>query len=181
MVEYEPDAHPAPKPAMGAQRRHIGREEDTYQESESPSRSEKADNAAKTGQGGALNEELKQKISLCFAPMAFRMPISRVRSVTDTSMIFITPIPPIIKPTEEITTMARKTPPVIAEKLIDKAGCGLHCEVILVPKFNLPPSSQKVTEYHLSPFSNWPSRATARINRSSAFGLSFNAEFIAYR
>ena len=29
-----------------------------------------------------------------FAPKAFRMPISRVRSVMDTSMIFITPIPP---------------------------------------------------------------------------------------
>ena len=29
-----------------------------------------------------------------FAPSAFRMPISLVRSATDTSMIFITPIPP---------------------------------------------------------------------------------------
>ncbi len=28
------------------------------------------------------------------APMALRMPISRVRSVTLTSMMFITPIPP---------------------------------------------------------------------------------------
>ena len=28
------------------------------------------------------------------APSALRIPISRVRSVTDTSMIFITPIPP---------------------------------------------------------------------------------------
>jgi hypothetical protein len=28
------------------------------------------------------------------APTALRMPISRVRSVTDTSMMFITPIPP---------------------------------------------------------------------------------------
>ena len=28
------------------------------------------------------------------APMALRMPIARVRSVTDTSMMFITPIPP---------------------------------------------------------------------------------------
>ena len=34
------------------------------------------------------------KILLCRAPMAMRMPISRVRSVTDTSMIFITPMPP---------------------------------------------------------------------------------------
>ena len=28
------------------------------------------------------------------APIALRMPISRVRSVTETSMMFITPIPP---------------------------------------------------------------------------------------
>ena len=28
------------------------------------------------------------------APIALRMPISRVRSVTDTSMMFMTPIPP---------------------------------------------------------------------------------------
>ncbi len=28
------------------------------------------------------------------APMALRMPISRVRSVTDTSMMFMMPIPP---------------------------------------------------------------------------------------
>ena len=43
-----------------------------------------------------------------------RRPISRVRSVTDTSMMFITPIPPTIKPTDEITTMAIAMPPVIA-------------------------------------------------------------------
>ena len=33
-------------------------------------------------------------ISRRLAPMAMRMPISRVRSVTDTSMMFIMPIPP---------------------------------------------------------------------------------------
>ncbi len=41
-----------------------------------------------------------------FAPSAFQIPISLVRSVTDTSMIFITPIPPTIKEmaaTREIT------------------------------------------------------------------------------
>src|SRR6202163_2941717 len=32
--------------------------------------------------------------SCSVAPMAMRMPISRVRSVTDTSMIFMMPIPP---------------------------------------------------------------------------------------
>ena len=34
------------------------------------------------------------------APIALRTPISLVRSVTEISMIFITPIPPTIRPTE---------------------------------------------------------------------------------
>ena len=42
-------------------------------------------------------------ISLCRAPTAIRMPISWVLSVTDTSMMFMTPIPPT---TREITAMA---------------------------------------------------------------------------
>src|SRR5216684_3379606 len=50
-------------------------------------------------------------MSLRRAPIALRTPISRVRSVTDTSMMFITPIPPTIKPTEEITTIAMAMPP----------------------------------------------------------------------
>ena len=33
------------------------------------------------------------------APMAMRMPISRVRSVTDTSMMFMMPMPPTISDT----------------------------------------------------------------------------------
>ena len=33
-------------------------------------------------------------MSLRRAPIALRMPISRVRSVTETSMMFITPTPP---------------------------------------------------------------------------------------
>ncbi len=53
-------------------------------------------------------------MSLRRAPMALRTPISRVRSVTETSMIFITPMPPTIKPTDEITTIAMAMPPVIA-------------------------------------------------------------------
>ena len=36
------------------------------------------------------------RIARRVAPMALRIPISRVRSVTDTSMMFATPIPPTI-------------------------------------------------------------------------------------
>ncbi len=39
-----------------------------------------------------------QVMSVLFAPMALRTPISRVRSVTLTSMMFITPTPPMSKP-----------------------------------------------------------------------------------
>ena len=51
------------------------------------------------------------------APMALRTPISRVRSVTETSMTFITPTPPTNRAMDEIRIMARVIPPVIARKL----------------------------------------------------------------
>ena len=53
-------------------------------------------------------------ISFFLAPHALRMPISRVRSVTDTSIIFITPMPPMSSPTDEMATISAKTPPVMA-------------------------------------------------------------------
>ena len=46
------------------------------------------------------------------APNAFRTPISRVRSVTETIMIAITPIPPTSSATEASTIMTRKKTPV---------------------------------------------------------------------
>src|SRR5207302_1586819 len=47
-----------------------------------------------------------QVISPLLAPMALQMPISRVRSVTLTSMIFITPTPPMSKPIPLSTNVA---------------------------------------------------------------------------
>ncbi len=41
------------------------------------------------------------------APTALRTPISFVRSVTETSMMFITPMPPIISATNEIAVSTR--------------------------------------------------------------------------
>ena len=41
------------------------------------------------------------------APMALRTPISRVRSVTLTSMTFITPMPPTSSPRPEIAMATR--------------------------------------------------------------------------
>ena len=48
------------------------------------------------------------RMSRLRAPMALRTPISRVRSVTETSMMFITPTPPTIKPTLETANMKMK-------------------------------------------------------------------------
>jgi hypothetical protein len=44
-----------------------------------------------------------RRMSLLLAPTAFRMPISRVRSVTETYMMFMMPIPPT---TSEMPAMA---------------------------------------------------------------------------
>ena len=41
------------------------------------------------------------------APIAMRMPISRVRSVTLTSMMFMTPMPPTSRDTAAIPTSTR--------------------------------------------------------------------------
>ena len=48
-------------------------------------------------------------MSLRRAPTALRMPISRVRSVTLTSMMFITPMPPTSRPIELSTTITSAT------------------------------------------------------------------------
>ena len=44
------------------------------------------------------------------APMALRTPISRVRSVTLTSMMFITPMPPTSSATEPTASITMKIP-----------------------------------------------------------------------
>jgi len=46
------------------------------------------------------------------APRALRTPISRVRSVTATSMMFITPMPPTSSAMDEISVMSATIPPV---------------------------------------------------------------------
>ena len=47
-----------------------------------------------------------RRILLFVAPRAFLVPISRVRSVTETSMMFITPIPPTRSEIPAMTEMA---------------------------------------------------------------------------
>ena len=57
-----------------------------------PSQSD-ADQAAEDAQHHRLDQELPEDVAR-LAPTALRMPISRVRSVTDTSMMFMMPMPP---------------------------------------------------------------------------------------
>ena len=52
------------------------------------------------------------RISRRVAPRALRTPISRVRSVTETIMIAMTPIPPTSRATLESTSITRKNAPV---------------------------------------------------------------------
>ena len=73
-------------------------------------------------------------MSLRRAPIALRTPISRVRSVTDTSMMFITPMPPTIRPTDEITTIATATPPVIERNV------WMSDSVVSIPKLSGAPN-----------------------------------------
>jgi hypothetical protein len=52
------------------------------------------------------------RIAFLGAPSALRTPISRVRSVTATSMMFMTPMPPTSSEMDEIRNMSAKMPPV---------------------------------------------------------------------
>ena len=53
------------------------------------------------------------RMLLRFAPMALRTPISRVRSVTLTSMMFMTPMPPTMRPTDATANIKMKIRPLI--------------------------------------------------------------------
>ena len=71
-----------------------------------------------------------QVMSRLRAPIALRTPISRVRSVTETSMMFITPIPPISRPMELSTTTTSATPPIMSLNCLHRFGVGLDGKVI---------------------------------------------------
>ncbi len=62
------------------------------------------------------------------APTALRMPISLVRSVTDTSMMFITPMPPTSRPMELSTTITSATVEVMLR------NCSSICSPVEIQK-----------------------------------------------
>jgi hypothetical protein len=47
------------------------------------------------------------RMSRCRAPTAILMPISRVRSITDTSMMFMMPMPPTTRDTDAMAATTR--------------------------------------------------------------------------
>ena len=66
------------------------------------------------------------------APIAFRIPISRVRSVTVTSMMFITPIPPTNR--EIAATVASSTVNVcVVELLVWSSDAWLSTRKVALP------------------------------------------------
>src|SRR5713101_5229507 len=61
-----------------------------------------ADASADHRERHRLDQELEHDVAPARAPTAMRRPISRVRSVTDTSMMFMIPMPPTSRETEAI-------------------------------------------------------------------------------
>ncbi len=76
------------------------------------------------------------------APTALRTPISRVRSVTETSMMFITPTPPISSEIDAMNTIASVIPPVIALEVLDQLVGRDDPEVVRLVERHLPARAQ---------------------------------------
>ena len=91
-AEEQADQEATPKARHDRVRRHHGVDADDRELRADESDGD-ADQPAEQRQQHGLGEELADDVGL-LAPMALRMPISRVRSVTVTSMMFMTPMPP---------------------------------------------------------------------------------------
>jgi len=89
------------------------RDRKVQDQGEQRSRQDAEQSPPTTAERDRFQREL-QKDVLLVAPMALRMPISLVRSVTETSMIFHHPhARPTIRPTEETRRPSnRRSPPV---------------------------------------------------------------------
>ena len=111
-VDAEEDADRRPRSrrrAPTAQSGDVGGREAGDQlatEDSQPVAEGEADAAADQRQGDRLDQELEQDVLPLARPTALRTPISRVRSVTETSMMFMMPMPPTSRamPTTPPTT-----------------------------------------------------------------------------
>ena len=75
----------------------------------------KPNNSAKARSKSWIQSKIGLKYLARVAPKALRRPISRVRSVTETSMMFITPVPPT---KSEIPAMALNNRSYKSKKLL---------------------------------------------------------------
>ena len=80
-----------------------------------------------------LDEELQQDVAACVAPSALRMPISRVRSVTDTSMMFMMPMPPTRRLTAAIAGEQGVKTCVVSPERAEEVGLVADLEVVAAP------------------------------------------------
>ena len=64
------------------------------------------------------------------APIALRMPISRVRSRTETSMMFMIPMPPTTSEIEAMPPSSRVSRPLIALTVVEQLGLVGDREVV---------------------------------------------------
>src|SRR5262249_17478890 len=110
-TEADAQPHRHDEPDDRRPQRHEGRHNHLDDLGQNPAE-ENSDQPARVGGGAGTGNGRRSGGRR--ARLAFRTPISFVRSVTETSMMFITPIPPISSPTLEMATISMKIPPVIA-------------------------------------------------------------------
>ena len=90
-----------------------------------------ADHPAQRGEHHRLHQELPQDIAAA-APTARRMPISRVRSVTETSMMFMMPTPPTTSETLATEPKSKVMTMVMIRSTLSDFGRVVHGEIVLV-------------------------------------------------
>ena len=94
------------------------------------------DQAADERQRQGLDEELAEDVAAA-APRALRMPISRVRSRTETSMMFMIPMPPTISEIEAIPPSSSVSVPLIDDGRLEQLGLVEDLEVVRVGRGQL--------------------------------------------
>ena len=77
------------------------------------------------------------------APMALRMPISRVRSRTDTSMMFMIPMPPTTSEIEAIPPSSSVSVPLIDDAAVEQLGLVEDGEVGVIGRGELVALAQQ--------------------------------------
>ncbi len=110
-----------------------------------------ADAAAHQAEHDRLDEELPQDV-VAAAPTAMRRPISRVRSVTETSMMFMMPTPPTTS--EMAATINSRMPMIAACEAIVLVNSGHVADVevivrvvVLVGRVDVVPLAEQARDF----------------------------------